>query len=622
MESAPLPPPSPALLSAMLSPASLLVALGTLLLTALLSAAVNFVWLVPRRAMADLAAQGVPGPPFRLFYGILVDTFQFRKRRAEDPAFAATCTCTHVLDEMVRRYGPVVRFCAGPMPHVLVADPSVLRAIYVTHNDAFPKSDLLKNSFPLLGNGLLTASGPLWAAHRRRLNPAFKHSELSRMFPIMLQCIQAALTSWENQVRAEPGKEVPMDTMIEIMSVKVLGWVAFGARLGDVGGDGEAGGGEGGKGGKLAEGGKDGRSPAKQLLVAFRAYSDAAWSSALSPFSKIPGYRSLPTSLNQHRDRNERLICSIMMGMIAARRQRHKQQQTTAAAAAAAGAADTSAAGTAVGNAASGTEDAPRTTDLLELMLTATDEENEAAGGAAAAKARGGGGGGGGGGEVKSAPPLGTMSDQQVMDECITFLITNHETTSALLTWTVLLLSQHDTWQQRAREEARQVLGADGAGLTMEKTSELKVITMVLNEALRLYPPAPMVMRQCIARTKLSETLTIPAGCGVLVPVGAMHRRKELWGDDADEFKPERFANGISQAATHPLAFFPFTAGPHICIGQKYSMLEAKVTMSLLLLRFSWQVAPSYRHYPEHKPSLKAKYGMPVFLKPVDSADE
>ncbi|CAI5460056.1 unnamed protein product [Closterium sp. Yama58-4] len=628
MESAPL-------LSAMPSPASLLVALLALLLTALLAAAYEFFWGAPRRAMADLAAQGVPGPPFRFFYGILTDMIevrlgsgatrfrcdplqvrpapdvvakpsttasyhplhsagpptptssplfprplpppgrrvQFRKRRQADPEFAARSTATHVLDSLIASYGPVVRYCFGPMSRVLLADPTLVRAAYITHNDAFPKTTLIRAAFPLFGNGLVTASGPFWAMQRRRINPAFKHSELKRMFPTMLECTQAALSLWEKQARAEPDKEVRIDTMLETLTLDVIGRAAFGARLGGPEGENEETG-EGKKGGEGAVGGgkegKEGKSDAEVLVGAFRAYLEAAVASIRSPFAMIPGFLLLPTALHRHREE----------GAI----------------------------------------------DLLELMLMATDEEPGATGGAGGGEtvaatngaAAGDAGAGGAGVALKAAaPPAPAMSDQQLMDECLTFLLAGHETTSNLLTWTVLLLSQHDTWQQRVREEAQQVLGADGAGLTMEKAAELKVMTMVLNEVLRLYPPAPAIARRCDTRTKLSETLTIPAGVGVTVPIAAMHRRKELWGEDAEEFKPERFANGIHKAATHPLAFIPFSVGPRVCIGQNFAMLEAKVILSLLVLRFSWRVAPSYRHCPEQVLTLKTKFGMPVLLTPL-----
>ncbi|CAI7899829.1 unnamed protein product [Closterium sp. NIES-54] len=505
------------------------------------------------------------------------------------------------------------------MSRVLLADPTLVRAAYITHNDAFPKTTLLRAAFPLFGNGLVTASGPFWATQRRRINPAFKHSELKRMFPTMLECTQAALSLWEKQVRAEPDKEVRIDTMLETLTLDVIGRAAFGARLGGPEGENEEGE-EGKKRGEGAEGGGEGgKTDAEVLVGAFRAYLEAAVASVRSPLAMIPGFLLLPTALHRHRNRQEQLIRSIMMRMIAARRHQH----TAAVAAAAAPAAGSENGDGTRGAKGSGGGD-EGAIDLLELMLMATDEEPGAAaaagGGTTAATngaAAGDAGAGGAGGALKAAAPIPAMSDQQLMDECLTFLLAGHETTSNLLTWTVMLLSQHDTWQQRVREEAQQVLGADGAGLTMEKAAELKIMGMVLNEVLRLYPPAPAIARRCDTRTKLSETLTVPAGVGVTVAIAAMHRRKELWGEDAEEFKPERFANGINKAATHPLAFIPFSVGPRTCIGQNFALLEAKVILSLLVLRFSWQVAPSYRHCPEQVLTLKTKFGMPVLLTPL-----
>ncbi|CAL9774182.1 unnamed protein product [Musa acuminata subsp. burmannicoides] len=198
-----------------------------------------------------------------------------------------------------------------------------------------------------------------------------------------------------------------------------------------------------------------------------------------------------------------------------------------------------------------------------------------------------------------------------VMDECKTFFFAGHETSALLLTWTVMLLATNPTWQERARAEVAQVCGDDPP--SSEHLPKLTLLTMIINESLRLYPPATLLPRMAFEDIRLGD-LHIPKGLSIWIPVLAIHHDATIWGEDVHEFNPERFA-GRSFALTRH--FLPFASGPRNCVGQAYAMMEAKIILAMLLSSFSFAISNNYRHAPINVLTLKPKYGVPVHLRPL-----
>ncbi|KAH6801884.1 cytochrome P450 [Perilla frutescens var. frutescens] len=116
---------------------------------------------------------------------------------------------------------------------------------------------------------------------------------------------------------------------------------------------------------------------------------------------------------------------------------------------------------------------------------------------------------------------------------------------------------------------------------------------MILQEVLRLYPPLSLTARGPTETVKLGN-LTIPKGVHMTMLIAHVHYDLEIWGEDAKEFKPQRFAEGIPQSAKIKPVFIPFGSGPRACIGQHLAMIEAKVAIAMILRSFSFELSPAY----------------------------
>ncbi|XP_010926829.1 cytochrome P450 CYP72A616 [Elaeis guineensis] len=204
------------------------------------------------------------------------------------------------------------------------------------------------------------------------------------------------------------------------------------------------------------------------------------------------------------------------------------------------------------------------------------------------------------------------MTKDDMIKECRLFHLVGHKTTAVLLTWTMVVLGMHPSWQARAREEVLQIFGKtkpDFDGL-----SQLKIVTMILYEVLRLYPPLSFVLRKTYKKMKLGD-FSFPPGVQLLLPILFLHHDPEYWGEDASEFHPERFARGVSNASKIQGAFLPFSWGPRICVGQSYALMEAKMALATILKNFSFELSPSYAHAPYMVFSIHPQYGAPIILR-------
>ncbi|WP_405010754.1 cytochrome P450 [Kitasatospora sp. NBC_01539] len=170
----------------------------------------------------------------------------------------------------------------------------------------------------------------------------------------------------------------------------------------------------------------------------------------------------------------------------------------------------------------------------------------------------------------------------ELRDQVLIFLLAGHETTATSLAFALHLLGKHPEEQERAREEARAVLG-DRAP-TADDLAALPYTTAVLKEAMRLYPAAAVIGRRAVADCEIGG-VRIPAGADVLVAPYVTHRHPGHW-DEPERFDPDRFTPE-REAARHRYAWFPFGGGPRACIGQHFSMLESVLALAALLREFA-----------------------------------
>jgi len=204
----------------------------------------------------------------------------------------------------------------------------------------------------------------------------------------------------------------------------------------------------------------------------------------------------------------------------------------------------------------------------------------------------------------------GGMTAKEVRDQVVTIFMAGHETTAQTMSWTWYLLSQHPAVEAKLHEELATVLR--GRTPRSEDLSNLRYTRMVIDEAMRLYPPAHTLSRAPLTADEvLGER--IPAGATVLIVPWMLHRKPSLW-ERADRFEPERFAP--ERAASRPrFAYIPFGAGPRICIGAAFALAEATLILATIAQRYRLHLKPGFPVEPQGLITLRPRYGLRMLLE-------
>jgi cytochrome P450 len=213
--------------------------------------------------------------------------------------------------------------------------------------------------------------------------------------------------------------------------------------------------------------------------------------------------------------------------------------------------------------------------DLISMLLAARDEET---------------------GE--------SMTDAQLRDEAMTIFLAGHETTANALTWSFYLLSRYPAAARALRAE----LGS--APITAADLPRLPLLKMILEESMRLYPPAWLIARSVIGADEI-DGYEIPAGSLAFVSPYVVHRHPRLWRDP-EGFDPQRFTDAPPRGA-----YFPFGGGPRQCIGNGFAMMEAQLVLATIAQKVSLELVPGHPVELEPSITLRPRHGMQMAVRPA-----
>ena len=201
------------------------------------------------------------------------------------------------------------------------------------------------------------------------------------------------------------------------------------------------------------------------------------------------------------------------------------------------------------------------------------------------------------------------LSDSELRDEGLTFLLAGHETTANALTWMWYLLSKNPHVLEEMRAEVDSVVGT---GIpSAPDVRRLKYTRAVIEESMRLFPPAWLIEREAVNDDDI-DGYGIPAGSILMVSPYVTHRHPELW-PNPEAFDPRRFLEGDDR---HPFAYFPFGGGRRQCIGAGFAMMEAVVIAALIVARFDFELVPGQKIETNPRVTLGAKNGIVMKVAP------
>jgi cytochrome P450 len=207
------------------------------------------------------------------------------------------------------------------------------------------------------------------------------------------------------------------------------------------------------------------------------------------------------------------------------------------------------------------------------------------------------------------------MSDPQLRNEVVTLILAGYETTANSLSWSWYLMSQHPEVKANVRAELGAVLG--GRAPQFRDLGALTYTRRVLDESLRLYPPAWIMGRRALGEDRLGD-VTIPEGSVLALSPYITHRNPAYW-DDPERFDPDRMRE-VKASVRKPFAYFPFGGGPRLCIGHNMAMLEAQLIIGTIAQRFDMRLVEGHQVVPERLFVLRPRGGLPMTLHRLPDA--
>ncbi|KAI0033619.1 cytochrome P450, partial [Vararia minispora EC-137] len=433
------------------------------------------------------------------------------------------------------KYGPVVRMI-GPFgtEALFFFHPEALKKILVTDCDNYPRPMYLRDFLGLAaGYGLLTTIRSEHHQLRKLLNPAFSISNINAQVEIYFQYIESIVHNMRKELEGESdGKVLHMCELMGRLTLHIICETAFGYPT-------------------------DSQSTSHSDLMA--AYRDMATLQSGSNISKVLALEMVPGApafLRSEWGAKFHSIFSIFPSTTpastlvkAAWRLRQVSRRILQ---------------DKIAESELHPEDFANRKDIMSQLLRARNAE------------------------MRDGQRL---TDNELVEQVMTFLGAGQETTASGLSWTLWLLASHPVVQQQLREEVAHVFDGS-ASPDYKEFKDLRWLNCVVMESLRLLPPIPLTLRQAMVDDYIDGTF-VPKGTLIYVPLRSINTWKETWGPDAEDFKPERWLDPTSNPKYDAtFSFLGFLAGPHGCIGKTMAISEMKAVIAAMVANFEF--SPAY----------------------------
>lgn len=441
--------------------------------------------------------------------------------------------------------GPVFKLAFGPRSFIVVSDPVIARHI-ITSPNMYDKGMLAEILEPIMGQGLIPADPEVWKQRRRVIVPGFHKRWLNRMITLFAECNSGLIASLYEASDASggPAEQVDMEEKFCSVGLDIIGSAVFNYKF-------------------------DSSTKESPVVKAvYRCLREAEHrSTAFIPYWTVPGLSGKYSLLEGQRTfaRDLELLNGKLNDCIEKALENKDEADLED-----------------LENRVYAADD---DASLLRFLVDMKGEE---------------------------------ASDKQLRDDLMTMLVAGHETTAALLTWTLFELARPENrhFMDKCRAEVDRVLG-DRAVPTYDDIVDLDFTRMCLAEGLRLYPEPPVLIRRALDDDALPEgsagfNALLPRGADVFVSTWNLHRSPDLWEEplkyDPERwsrpfensavkgwkgFRPERLSGLYPDEQATDFAFLPFGGGSRKCVGDQFAMLEATVTLSLVLRRFDFDFVGS-----------------------------
>ncbi|KAI9224587.1 cytochrome P450 [Blastocladiella britannica] len=440
---------------------------------------------------------------------------------------------------------------------VVVANPDDLKTVLTRHEvfEKFAVTRFTSERSRLAGENVVSATTPTWKIHRKVVNPAFRRGFATELFAEPTRALLGQLDRL-----ADAGKPVEIADWMQRMTLDALSSGVFGRNFDSI------------------------NHPEGDAVQSYAGAMKLLFDPLSIVFGKLADLHPRRRNAIHEADRFKAFVLTLI---------EEKSQEMAARRSGRASLPHSDSAASDLGDLPSKEDDA-EPHDLLEMMIDAAAEEGRG------------------------------FSREDLRSNLIVFFIAGHDTTANTLAFALYLLGMHPEVQSKARAEVLAVMG-DAKTTGSEKTSpaevpfptndqqhkQLPYLTQVIKETMRIYPSVPVIFGRELQRdVVLHDGLKLPAGSLVSSHILAVQRAREYWGADAGVFRPERWeglgttgepgdSNSGGGVPLHPgahdFAWAPFGGGQRICLGQQFSVIEQRVLLAMMLVRYEWKVVGDER---------------------------